>query len=196
MISAHKKYFRRFLCFCWNWAEVVFKFVCSSRCIIEKQRKQSPKSVAAERHFDSTGCIRHFRSALLALQTFVSDRTAWCEEIFIDMFPESYQSAIQPVIDSKHSNRNDSLTQIKTLQLEIYVDSKIGKYYCFHPRKGIRRWFYFIVSVTEHSLGVKGKTNGRREFSARQMEFKWNSMRDFDSTSKKCSQNASESYSK
>lgn len=50
-----------FCVFCWNWAEVVFKFVCSSRCVIEKQRKQSPKSAATERHLYSTGCIRHFR---------------------------------------------------------------------------------------------------------------------------------------
>lgn len=66
----------------------------------------------------------------------------------------------------------------------------------FTLEKGFVDDFISLFSVTEHSLGVKGKTNGRRKFLARQMEFKWNSMSDFDSTSKKHSQNASESYSK
>lgn len=86
---------------------------------------------------------------------------------------------------------NEFLSANENITLEsgnLWGDRKIGKYYCLHPwkRKNNRKKDSSMISfrcfVSLNSL--KWKEKHRAELFVRQMEFKWNAMRDFKSAEK------------
>lgn len=91
------------------------------------------KAAKTKKYIDNNWMRSPFVSKHRNLLVPVEPRKENSEFIVVNL--KSDLLPIHPLIDSKQS-MPDSLTQIKTLHGEIYVDSRIGKYYCFHPKKG------------------------------------------------------------